>query len=226
MWQSLIQRLPNNIVCFVRKALVFSLPNKSNLYRWKITESNKCNMCQGTETQLHIFSNCCKYLDRYTWRHNSVLLTILSKISRNTRDNVEIYVDLENTNYPCTSDLFLSHRPDMLIKIDDKIFVIELTVCFDTNTHKSRSYKENRYNDLKQELRIPCNNFEVLYVEFTTLGFISTLSYKPFCKLLEMLGVNQDRTIAKCLETAIRGTYYVFCRRNKEWEVSDLLNFY
>ena len=81
MWQSLIQRLPSNIICFVRKAIIFCLPNKSNLFRWKITDNNKCSMCHQLETQLHIFSNCSKYLDRYTWRHDSILNTILKKIS-------------------------------------------------------------------------------------------------------------------------------------------------
>ena len=139
---------------------------------------------------------------------------------------IEIFVDLENTNYPCTSDLFVTLRPDLLVKIGEKVIVIELTVCFDTNTLKSRAYKENRYNKLKEELRIPCSSFEILYVEFTTLGFISKVSYKPLHKFFETLGINQDRTFSKCMETAIRATYYVFCRRNKSWEVSDLLNFY
>ena len=72
MWQALVKRLPNNIVCFIRKGLIFCLPNRSNLFRWKITEDNKCSMCHQTETQLHIFSNCTKYLDRYKWRHDSI----------------------------------------------------------------------------------------------------------------------------------------------------------
>ena len=227
MWQSLIQRLPDNIFSFVRKALIFSLPNKSNLFRWKLVDSSSCSMCnQGAETQLHIFSNCCKYLDRYLWRHNSVLHTIVNKLSRATCDNVKVYADLPDSNYSCTSDLFMDQRPDIAIKLNGDLIIIELTVCFDTNTHKSRSYKEDRYYKLKENLRNPCNSFEILYVEITTLGFISTVSYRPFCKLLKKLGINDDRTISKCMETAIRGTYFVFCRRNKQWEVTDLLNFY
>ena len=226
MWQSLIERLPNNIICFVRKALIFCLPNKSNLFRWKILESNECNMCKQAETQLHIFSNCSQYLNRYTWRHDSILNTILNKISRNTCDNIEIFADLENGNYPCTSDLFEHQRPDIVVKINDKVIVIELTVCFDTNTEKSRLYKQNKYENLRQQLLIQCNHFEILFVEFTTLGFISKSSYVPFYRFLQNLGINQDRTIRKCMETAIRGTYFLFCRRNKPWAVSDLLNFY
>ena len=85
MWQSLTQRFPNTIVCFIRKALILSLPNRSNLHRWKIVDTNMCNMChKGPETQLHILSDCSSCLDRYSWRHNSVLLTIVNRLSQAT----------------------------------------------------------------------------------------------------------------------------------------------
>ena len=92
-WQSLTQRLPNNIVCFIRKALILSLPTRSNLHRWKIVDTNMCNMChKGPETQLHILSNCSNCLDRYSRRHNSVLLTIVNKLSRATCNKfIQIY---------------------------------------------------------------------------------------------------------------------------------------
>ena len=101
-------------------------------------------MCQKAETQLHIFSNCTNYLNRYTWRHDSILKTISNKVSRHQCQNVQIFVDCDNLAFPCTSDLFRSSRPDMVVKIAGKIIVLELTVCFDTNTEKSRNYKQNR----------------------------------------------------------------------------------
>ena len=199
MWQSLTQRLPNNIVYFIRKALILSLPNRSNLHRWKIVDTNMCNMChKGPETKLHILSNCSNCLDRYSWRHNSVLLTIVNKLSRATCNNLEIYADLPNNNrtYPCTSDLFSRSRPDIVIKLNDKVIVLELTVCFE------------------------------IFLEVTTYCFISSASYKPFNDFLTEIGVNKDRTTAKCMETAIRVTYYIFCRWGKIWTSPDLLGFY
>ena len=226
MWQVLLGRLPNNIVCFIRKGLIFCLPNKSNLFRWKITNDNKCSMCQSTETQLHIMLNCSRYLDRYKWRHDSILKTILNKLYRSSKQNIEIFADCDEVNYRCTSDIFENCRPDIAVVIERKVVAIELTVCFDTNTEKSRNYKQNRYRTLRDELLIANDEFEVIYVEFTTLGFISKKSYVPFNALLHELEINQDRCVIKCMETATRGTYYIFCCRNKSWEVSELLNFY
>ena len=186
-------------------------------------------MChKGPETQLHILSNCSNCLDRYSWRHNSVLLTIVNKLSRATCNNLEIYADLPNNNrtYPCTSDLFSRSRPDIVIKLNDKVIVLELTVCFETNTVKSRNYKQSRYRELKEELLIACDVFTMTFLEVTTLGFISSASYIPFNDFLTEIGVNKDRTTAKCMETAIRATYYIFCRRGKTWTSPDLLDFY
>ena len=143
-------------------------------------DNNKCAMCQNLETQLHIFSNSKNYSDRYTWRNDSVLKTISNKLSRTGIDDVTIYVDCEHLQFPCTSELFSNSRPDAVVKWGNKIFVIELTVCFDTNTKKSRDYKMNRYRNLKDELLIECELFDVIYLEFTTLGFISKDSFNQY----------------------------------------------
>ena len=226
-WQKLMGRLPNNIFCFVRKALIFCLPNKTNLFKWKITIVDECCWCKQRETMLHVFSNCSKNLNRYKWRHDSILMLIANKLSRSTIEAaVEVYVDCEEAKFRCTSDLFHSLRPDAVIIIDGKMTVIELTVCFETNTDKSRDYKQRRYKNLQDDLIIECDHFEIIYLEFTTLGFISKVSYVPFSNLLKKIGINENRTLVKCMETAIRATYYIFCRRNKEWTDPELLNFY
>ena len=176
---------------------------------------------------LHVFSNCSLALDRYKWRHDSILKLVSNKIGRNIGESgIEVYVDLEVSNFKCTSDLFGSLRPDLVVISGKEVTVVELTVCFDTNTDKSRSYKQTRYANLRDDLLIECDVFHMVYLEFTTLGFISKVSCVEFHKLLKKLNVNEDRTISKCMETAIRATYFIFCRRNKEWTNPELLNFY
>ena len=176
---------------------------------------------------LHIFSNCSEYLNRYTWRHDSVLKLIVGKLERHTSQNVmEIFVDLAVTGHKCTSELFASSRPDIVVKNGKNVTVIELTVCFETNTEKSRTYKETKYQNLKSELLVECEEFRLIFLEITTLGFISKKSYNQFSAFLRELGINEDRTIYKSMETVIRSTYYIFCRRNKVWNNPDLLNFY
>ena len=76
MWQNVLKKLPTNIFGFVRKSLICCLPNKSNLFRWKLVEDNLCSSCNHVETQLHVLSHCTSYLQRYTWRHDNVLISI------------------------------------------------------------------------------------------------------------------------------------------------------
>ena len=226
MWQSLVKHLPNNILCFVRKALIFCLPNKSNLYRWKISENNICSMCNKAETQLHILSNCVSYLDRYKWRHDSILKSMMNTIVRNNSSNVEVLIDCDGYNNRCTSSIFRHSRPDIAVIIEKKVVIIELTVCFETNTEKSRRYKQNRYRTLESQLLINCDAFEIILLEFTTLGFIAKNSFTQFSEFLRNVGVYEDRTIIKCMETAIRCSYYIFCCRNNMWTNPELLNFF
>ena len=84
-------------------------------------------------------------------------------------------------------------RPDLVVVIDKRVIVLELTVCFDTNTIKSRDYKKTRYTNLRDELVISCDIFEVIYLEVTCLGLISKDSYVQFCKFLEELELDIDR---------------------------------
>ena len=90
-WQALTKWLPSNIFNFCSKALMLCLPNKSNLYHWKITEENQCFLCHHMKTQLHVLSNCEKCLNRYTWRHGSVLSSLLQQFSKILKTSNKIY---------------------------------------------------------------------------------------------------------------------------------------
>ena len=102
---------------------------------------------------------------------------------------------------------------------------IELSICFETNFSKARSYKQNKYKNLKADLCKPCNSFKVIFVEFSTLGFPSKHT-SDLVKYLKPHGVNTDRMIKKCMEVCMRASYYMFCRCNKKWTNPDILNFY
>ena len=112
-------------------------------------------MCKKPETMLHIFSNCQKYLERYKWCHDSILQLIAHKIDRSDRDrSIELYVDCDNSAYRCPSDLFETLRPDLVVIKGNTVIVLELTVCFETNSQKSREYKQNRYKTLHDQLLV------------------------------------------------------------------------
>ena len=54
------------------------------------------------------------------------------------------------------------------------------------------------------------SKFKVLFLEISSLGFISKQSYEPFAKYLKSVGVSSDHAIFKCMETAIHASYFIF----------------
>ena len=50
LWQEMVTKLPRNITCFARRALVLSLSNNSNLKRWNIRDSPCCDLCNKIQT--------------------------------------------------------------------------------------------------------------------------------------------------------------------------------
>ena len=111
MWQALTKRLPSNIFNFRRKALILCLPNKSNFYCWKITEDNLCFLCHHMQIQLHVLSNCEKCLNRYTWRHDSVLNSLLQQFSKILKTSRKIYCERNKLQCNTTLQLFTTQRP-------------------------------------------------------------------------------------------------------------------
>ena len=111
-----------------------------------------CLDCGNSQTLLHVMSGCEKHLHqgRYTWRHNSVLKALASFVFH--RGIGELYVDLEWFRSPLevTGD---SKRPDMSVTPDDALYLVELTVCYETNLPKNVQIESNRYETTIEHLK-------------------------------------------------------------------------
>ena len=123
-------------------------PTHKNLYKWSLSDSPFCSFCLHPEKRQHVVSSCKSYLEdgRYTWRHNSVLLSIANSFSSLQR--CRLYVDLPSFPSPSliTGD---SLRPDLtLISPDNALYILELTVGFETNIELNSKRKAMKYDPL------------------------------------------------------------------------------
>ena len=135
----------------------------------------------------------------------------------------KLFADL--IGFESTSSLFESSRPDAcIVTANGEVLPLELTVCHELNFEKARDYKEKRYRDLRKDLKINCNKFEISFIEISALGFVPT-SIKEFKKTCNSFGIAFDKLLAKCSEVAIRTTYYIFNRRNKDWTNPLLMEY-
>jgi hypothetical protein len=79
-WRNLIYGPGPRIISFVLNATINSLPTPDMLKLMSLSKNGTCKLCGATQcTLFHILSNCQKALadKRYTWRHDSVLATML-----------------------------------------------------------------------------------------------------------------------------------------------------
>ena len=117
----------------------------------------------------------------------------------------KLYADL--IGFESTSSLFESSRPDAcIVTANGEVLPLELTVCHELNFEKARDYKEERYRDLRKDLKINCTKFEISFIEISALEFVPT-SIKEFKKACKSFGIAFDKLLAKCSGVAIRIAY-------------------
>ena len=79
-----------------------SLAKNSNLKRWKISKSEMCSLCTKKQAQLHIFDHCLQALNRYKWRHNSIIQTFCNHTLKKASYDFRLYADIEGFENPAT----------------------------------------------------------------------------------------------------------------------------
>ena len=218
--------MPRSIFNFSIKYLNNTLPTRKDLCKWSISQLSACSFCLQLESLQHVISSCKCYLEegRYTWCHNSVLLYLANTFS--SLSPCKVYADLASFTSPCliTSD---SLRPDLLLLTGNSVlYILELTLGFETNIQVNSIRKANKYNRLIKDLSSTYN--KVTFVNLSTSALrVMGSSYDSFLSLLQDLSFDklvQKRIIMKTINIAIRTSYVISCLRNKTWNNPELLD--
>ena len=227
LWSSAQSSFPKNMFNFTVWYLNNTLANRTNLHKWKLSSSPDCSFCLKPESLLHIIAGCKSYLEegRYTWRHNSALHFITSTLQ--CIKNSTMYADLPDFLSPCiiTGDHL---RPDMLISTGSAtIYIIELTVGFDTNINLNAERKKDKYMQLTHDPSSKYRSVNFINVSISSLGIFgkSCNSFIAMCNVLNIDKQNLNYALRTITAMIIRSTYYIFCMRNKPWTNPDLLTY-
>ena len=125
---------------------------------------------------LHIVAGCMSYLDRFTWRHDSVL-NFLAKPLLSVND-AKVYADLPGYNSPSiiTGD---EYRPDMLLLTSwNTLYVAESTVGHESNLENNSIRKKQKYCNLVKELKDNYKSVIFVNISMSCLGvFANGSSY-------------------------------------------------
>ena len=149
IWPACQSKLPKNIFNFTICYINNSLPTHKNLQRWGLSSSSECSFCINPESLLHVVAGCSSYLDRFTWRHDSILNFIANNLpSEHIRT---IYADLSSFSNPSTI-IGDDYRPVLLILTKDNcLYIPELTVGYETNLRNNVNRKYSKYKDMIME---------------------------------------------------------------------------
>ena len=219
LWSSAQSSLPKNIFNFSIKYINNILPTKTNRKRWGLSPSSDCSFCLTQESLLHIVSGCKVYLQqgRYTWRHDSILMLIATTFR--SLQHAKIFADIPvflSTSVITGDDL----RPDLLLSLSNKsLYILELTVGCESNLGNKAERKKQKYWELTQQLKNDYDKINFVNLSISTLGIYdkSTTDFIDMMKTLKFDKRSTNYMIKKITSIAIQTSYYIFCRRNKEW---------
>ena len=141
--------------------------------------------------------------------------------------NASLYADLPS--FPSPSLIIGdSLRPDLVFVLNNTtVYLLELTVGFEPNIKVNSERKAAKYHPLLTNLRTEYTNINFVNLSMSALGIYGTSS-DTFLQMLKDLNFNQNLThqiIMKASNIAIRCTYYIYCRRNKQWSNPELLQY-
>ena len=99
------------------------------------------------------------------------------------------------------------------------LYVLELTVGFETNLCNNSVRKHNKYKDLIVSLSQSYEDFKFINLSMNALVVYSTSCNAFFSMMDELkLSVVEKKYIARtATNLAIRCSYYIFCRKSKPW---------
>ncbi|CAH3149868.1 unnamed protein product [Porites evermanni] len=196
-----------------------TLTTRKNMARWGLSQSPDCSFCLNPESLPHVVAGCQQYLDRFTRRYDS----ILNFIAKSLQPVINVLRYWVPPNAPLVNSFLImnpsiitgeSYRSDILFLIQSKcLYVLELTVGFESNLNNNAVRKKEKYLNLINEMS---RNYRC--VRFVNLSMSSLNVFSDECStfLDMMIDIVIDKKqhlylIKKMINIAIRATYYIFC---------------
>ncbi len=173
-------------------------------------------------------------LDRYKWRHDSILHYLHNIISNNIHQDYTIYTDLP-ASFRGVSTLPLdvaltTLRPDLidLNRTDKIVFMFELSVPFELNIDATHQLKVDRYRQLISD--IEDNGYRVKYfpVEIGSRAYIAKNNINRLKAFLKYTTNNVKFNSAKneiCKITLVASFVIFHSKHEEEWISPSYVKF-
>ena len=169
-----------------------SLPTRKNMARWGLSQSPDCSFCLNPESLLHVVAGCQQYLDRFTWRHDSILNFIAKSLQPVINVDSSLYADVNGFLNPSiiTGE---NYRPDLLFLIQSKcLYVLELTVGVESNLNNNAVRKKEKYLNLINKMSRNYRCVRFVNLSMNSLGVFSD-ECSTFLDMMNDIGIDKKQ---------------------------------
>ena len=156
---------------------------------------------------------------RFNARHDAVLEVIASFIAQHLPESYKVTADLPRYQ-PYVFPLHIAttdQRPDIVVWSDtvQEVWVIELTVCFETRYEEAHNLKVNRYADLMEQIDDSTYSGSLVTLEVGSRGFLSLPSFTLLKQQLLICTRRQwEEALSNITRRAISGSHRIWVTRN------------
>ena len=193
--------------------------------------NDRCNFCGNIETLAHVLSNCSTALTqgRFTWRHNSVLGSIIKLVQPHLKNGMVLHADLPGHQAPHGGTipphiLVSALKPDIFIysELSQEVVVFELTCPWDSNIDRSHNFKSEKYAPLVSDLsRTHLVSF--FSVEISARGQVTKSNQTRLKSFIHKCCVTNNRMFKNLInissKAALLSSFSLFsARREPTWE--------
>ena len=155
------------------------------------------------------------------------ILLLFLLLSFSSFSDCVLYADLPSYLSPSVI-IGDSLRPDLVfISKNSILYILELTVGFESNIQINSGRKASKYSSLIMDLKHTYSDVKFVNLSMSTIGIMGKSS-ESLLLMLEDLNLDkptQNYLIRKVMNIAIKCTYYIFCCRNKPCSNPNLLDF-
>ena len=162
--------------------------------RWELSQSPDCSFCLNPESLLHVVASCQQYLDRFTWRHDSILNFIAKSLQPVINVHSSLYADVNGFLNPSivTGE---NYGPDLffLIQSGCLYYVLELAVSFESYLNNNAVRKKETYLNLIKEMSRNYRRVKFVNLSMSSLGgfFFFSDECSTFLDILNDIGIDK-----------------------------------
>ena len=207
-----------------------TLATPDNLARWGKRVDTKCliNGCGAPSNLGHLLNGCKQSLDRFRFRHDSVLSYIIQKVVSTKQDTMKVYADLDGWRINGGSlppDLPPSPQvPDIVLVDRTKklVVLLELTCPFDSSAASFKAAydrKTLRYESLALDCQGMGYETHNMPLEIGARGVITARNHTVLATLARMCQIQDLKSFRRTLgKISLVGSYRIYLARgSSEW---------